>query len=62
MPDVSGVEVGGSCAATVADNCAERTTTEIDGAAVEVGDGICVGTEVAVAAAGRAVAVAGIGS
>ena len=59
MPDASGVEVGGSCAATVADNCAESTTTEIDGASVEVGRGICVGIEVAV---GSAVAVAGIGS
>ena len=62
MPDASGVEVGGSCAATVADNCAERTTTETDGASVEVGCGICVGIEVAVASDSGAVAVAGIDS
>ena len=61
MPDASGVEVGGSCAATVADNCAESTTTETDGASGEVGRGICVGIEVAVASGSSAVAT-GIGS
>jgi len=57
IPDASGVEVGGSCAATVADNCAESTTTETDGASGEVGRGICVGIEV-----DSAVAATGIGS